>query len=319
VALSSAVAVVMCRTRSAWLAAGALVVLGAFFAARKGAPARRRAVVLAAVLGAGAALGPVLGAGLPWSTGTPYRDTLARLVSPSSHSASGRLVQYATTLRMAAAHPLLGVGPGNWAGQYPAFAGPKDPTVSDGPWPTPRLPNSDVVGLLAEHGALWFALALGLGWALLREGGPRAPLRRATLLALAVVCALDAVLTVPGPLLLAAWVLGASGEPGEAVARRAAPRRWAVAGVAVAVVLLAGASVLAARRLMAFDAWAQDRQLESLERAVRLDGGDTAARLVLAANLVAMQRCSEALPHLQALARQVPVWPAAEVLRESCR
>ena len=45
-------------------------------------------------------------------------------------SGRGRLVQYSNSARMSLHHPLLGVGPGNWAVVYPKFASPGDPSLA---------------------------------------------------------------------------------------------------------------------------------------------------------------------------------------------
>ena len=63
---------------------------------------------------------------------------------------------------MAAAHPLLGVGTGNWSVRYPRYAPASDPSMTDvgltaNPWP-----SSDWVAVLSERGPA--ALARARRW-----------------------------------------------------------------------------------------------------------------------------------------------------------
>ena len=58
--------------------------------------------------------GPLLPNRLEWKSDSPYLDSAAGLVNYKEGSGRGRLVQYGNSLRMTVAHPLFGVGPGNW-------------------------------------------------------------------------------------------------------------------------------------------------------------------------------------------------------------
>ncbi len=83
----------------------------------------------------------------------PFLDSATGLVNYKEGSGHGRLVQYGNSLRMTAAHPLLGVGPGNWPVAYPKYATRNDPSMSQeegvtsNPWP-----SSDWVAYLSERG-----------------------------------------------------------------------------------------------------------------------------------------------------------------------
>src|SRR5881398_878863 len=87
------------------------------------------------------------------------------VVNYEQGSGRGRLVQYEHSLAMAAHHPIFGVGPGNWAVDYPNHAARNDPSMSDSeggmtfnPWP-----SSDWVAFVAERGlAATVLLALAL-------------------------------------------------------------------------------------------------------------------------------------------------------------
>ena len=79
---------------------------------------RRRAVLLALVL-------PNR---LNWRSDSPYLESLTGVANYKEGSGRGRLIQYGNTLAMAAHHPLLGVGPGNWPVYYPGYMSPGDPS-----------------------------------------------------------------------------------------------------------------------------------------------------------------------------------------------
>ena len=142
-----AAALVLSRSRAAWLGLGR----------RRGA-ARARTLARApplertqgcaadAAAGARAAVGVLASLLMPntleWKSDSPYLDTVTGVVNYREGSGRGRIVQYANTLRIVAAHPFLGVGPGNWGVVYPKFAAPNDPSIDldDGmtsnPWPS---------------------------------------------------------------------------------------------------------------------------------------------------------------------------------------
>jgi O-antigen ligase len=313
VACGATCAIVLGRTRAAWLAALVLAGFGVAFALRS---TDRRVRTSALVTGGGALAGILLALAMPiklrWVSGHPYRDTFQRLMDGSSGSGAGRLVQYATTWRMANAHPLLGVGPGNWAGHYLAFAGPRDPTVHSGFSPVNRLPNTDYLGFLAERGFLAALLFVLLGALLLRQFGPWDPLRRATLLAVAIVGTLDAVLQTPAALVLVAWVLGLTSGSATPPARSA---RWPFAAMSVGMLVLA---IPAACRVAAFYRVATASSAAELERGATLDPGDVEARLMVAESWIADGRCDRARPHLEVVARYNPISPARRELEAQC-
>src|SRR5664279_379310 len=174
-------ALVLSRSRAAMLAviAGAAVLaIGVWLAQRRFHDPRiaRRLPLAAAFAAAGAAVAILVPNALNWKSDSPYLDTVTGVVNYREGSGHGRLVQYGTSLKLAAEHPLLGVGPGNWAVAYPKVAAKGDPSIDrdDGmtanPWP-----SSDWVAMIAERGipaTLAFVLAL-TGLAVLAFGAMR--------------------------------------------------------------------------------------------------------------------------------------------------
>ena len=297
-------ALLMSRTRAAWLglAAGGIVALPAAWLARRAlADPRVRRRLLAA--GGAAALG-ALGAlvvpnRLEWKSDSPYLESVRGVVNYREGSGRGRLIQYGNTFRMALAHPVLGVGPGNWPVVYPRFAKPNDPSIDrdDGmtsnPWP-----SSDWLAIVSERGlpaAALLALALvGLAAAYLSElratpaGGTRVderlyPIAAGAVLAITmVVGAFDAVLLLAPPSLLVWSTLGALAPPTRfRWAERAggAARRWA-AGGAAAIALVAALKSAGQARAMALVE--SSRRTAVLERAAALDPGSYRIHLRLA-------------------------------------
>ncbi len=228
-------ALVLSRSRGAYLglAAGAGVLAFGLWRARGrwSAPEtalRIRSLVLAAALGILAAL--LLPNTLEWKSDSPYLDTVSGIVNYQKGSGHGRLVQYGRTLRLAAAHPLLGVGPGNWAVSYPKSVADYDPSIdyntgrTKNPWP-----SSDWMAIVSERGipalaAILLAL-LGLLTGAWRRAGQAADigeymegLTLASALAVtAVVASFDAVLLLPATSLIAWTLFGALAPPAPAL------------------------------------------------------------------------------------------------------
>ncbi|MBA3889313.1 MAG: O-antigen ligase family protein, partial [Gemmatimonadaceae bacterium] len=219
----SAAALVMSRTRAAWLAlivAGVVLLTAAIWRRRiiftSGVLAR---VLIAAVFVAGAATAAML---LPnqlrWKSDSPYLETATDVVNYRDGSGRGRLIQYRNTAKLALDNPLLGVGPGNWSVAYPAVASRRDPSLDGDGMTANPWPSSDWVAFLSERGIPAFA-ALALAFLLIAlgalrrvaratttAGGMRALALAGTVLVTALVGAFDAVLLL-GPPSLIAWAL----------------------------------------------------------------------------------------------------------------
>ena len=69
---------------------------------------------------------------LNWRSDSPYLESLTGVANYKEGSGRGRLIQWNNTLAMAAHHPLLGVGPGNWPVFYPRYMSKDDPSFDRG-------------------------------------------------------------------------------------------------------------------------------------------------------------------------------------------
>jgi O-antigen ligase len=221
-------ALVLSRTRAAWLALGIAVVLAVVTVGRGPAllenpDARRRMRRALAAVVAGVVLAIFLPNALDWRSDSPYLDSVKGVVDYHDGSGRGRLAQYTNSLKMAGRHPLFGVGAGNWPVIYPKFAPSNDPSLSEttgmtaNPWP-----SSDWVAAVSERG--WDALIAFAAFVVLllgsavraRYDSALSPERRlaavaggGVVLIAALEGAFDAVLLLPTPTIVAMAAAGA--------------------------------------------------------------------------------------------------------------
>lgn len=315
-------AIVLSRSRAAWLGAGTgtLLFMALCLAARRrhALPAlRTRVLLLAAVMVAGVAAAMLIPNRLAWRSSSPYLDTVAALAAHDEGSGRGRLLQYENSVRLAMEHPILGVGPGNWPVHYGDVAPANDPTwvygdvVPINPWP-----SSDWMALLSERGALalvatlLFGIALAWrGLAAARSRGDRV-LGGTALLSLLLITFiegnLDAVLLLPAPLLFVAMATGALLQRSDAIdeMQPAIPAKFRLAFV---LPLVLGAITI--RSLMQTAAYAvagSGRSISRLAWAARVDPGSYPIRIALAQR----ESCADARNDILAAARMAPNWPA---------
>jgi O-antigen ligase len=318
---------VLTRSRAAWLAAAAVVLLfiGAMVlssALRRDARTWRRlaGVVIFAAGGVAAAL--LIPNTLRWRSDNPYLDSVTGVVNYEEGSGRGRLLQYERSLRMAARHPLLGVGPGNWPVRYPQHAARSDPSLDPSepgttfnPWP-----SSDWVAFASERGffavvllALVFASIAAAGFKRL-FGAPDAEqgLLSVTLLgtvAAAVIAGMfDAVLLLAVPTVLVWATLGSVWPAGSSALPR--PMRGVV--VALVIALAAVGAVRSAAQLVAMEIYGKTDDRASLQRAARIDPGNYRLRLRLARGGGREQRCAHA-------GAAHALFPSAEAARDLTR
>jgi O-antigen ligase len=333
-ALASA-ALVLSRSRGAWLGAGAC---GVFLAVEglwmgrlwSDARVRRRVVQLAGVAVASLALALVLPNRLNWRSDSPYLESLTSVANYKDGSGRGRLIQWGNTLTMAAHHPLLGVGPGNWPVAYPTYMSKGDPSFdADDIIPTNPWPSSDWMAMISERGFAAFVLlalvgaSIGLGaWARIRRGSRQTPALTdlaiaATLIAVAVVGAFDAVLLLPVPTLFAWTIVGAlasSARPIREIPLTPRTRRGVMLGAALLGVLFVARSTAQTVAMSVFG----DGQRRSMEAAVAIDPGSYRIRMLLGRAWARAGRCDRAIPQATAARELFPNHPAPVQLLRAC-
>jgi hypothetical protein len=331
----AAAALVLSRSRAAWLGAGAsglfLVVeglwLGRLWMEER---VQRRVLQLASVLLASLALALVLPNRLNWRSDSPYLESLTSVANYKEGSGRGRLIQYRNTLSMAADHAILGVGPGNWPVFYPRYMSPADPSFDhDDIIPTNPWPSSDWMAVAAERGfvagvllvLVGISIALG-AWARVRVGARKVPALTdlaivATLLAVTVVGAFDAVLVLPVPTLFA-WtiigVLASSARPIRELPLAPRARRVALAGVALVGLVFVGRSAAQTLAMGVFSGG--DRA--DMARAAAIDPGSYRIRMLLARSWARAGRCDRAIPLARDARELFPNYPAPRELLRAC-
>lgn len=324
------------RSRAAWLAAAAcatifaLVAVGSWRRWRGTAAPRRSRVVVACAAG-GVLAAIALPNRLNWKSDSPYLDSVRGVMNYREGSGRGRVVQYRTTLHMALTHPVLGVGPGNWAVHYPRYAASNDPSLNDSdgmtanPWP-----SSDWMADLSERGLIAFAclvlVAVGLGVSALlsmTDGAGDGAIAMGvtllcTLVASAVVGAFDALLVLPAPAVIV-WGLAGALSPPAAVRMTVSidgPRR---AALLVAVALLAafaiGRSAAQARAMGLADS---TTRLATLEDAASLDPGSYRIQIRIAEAYARRRRCDGVKPRAMRAHNLFPAAPEPRRLLSEC-
>lgn len=307
-------ALVLSRSRAAWLALIACVVVllaFAYLAVRRAhvIVRWRRLPLLLVIAAAGAGVALVLPNTLNWKSDSPYLETARSVVNYREGSGRGRLVQYKNSARMSLHHPVFGVGPGNWAVVYPRFASPGDPSLgSDGmtanPWP-----SSDWMTFLSERGPVAFVL-LALAMvallteairALRREEDPEHALSAWALLGtvavLLVVSTFDAVLLLPAPALLAWGLLGALSPPSRPRTVIELPTSRRVAAMLLVTILGGLAIARSSTQLAAMSVFESSTRASRIERAAELDPGSYRIHLRLAEAYAKRGSCANVRLH----------------------
>ena len=331
----AAAALVLSRSRAAWLGAGACLVFLGVEGLWRGRlwddeRLRRRVRRLGVLAAAGLLLALALPNRLNWRSDSPYLESLAGVTNYKEGSGRGRLIQWGNTLAMAAHHPLFGVGPGNWPVFYPRYMSKGDPSFDrDDIIPTNPWPSSDWMAVAAERGFVALALlalvgaSIALGaWARIRRGPSSAPALGdltivATLMALAVVGAFDAVLLLPVPTLFAWTIIGAlasTARPIRQIPLTPQSRRGVMMGVALVGTLFLARSLA---QTVAIGVFAEGRR-PAMESAVTIDPGSYRIRMLLGRAWARAGRCDRAVPHATAARAMFPNHPAPVQLLRAC-
>jgi hypothetical protein len=324
------------RSRAAWLALAVCVpiaVIGVIAGHRvwRRSEAAARAGRLAAGVAAVVLAAMFVPNALNWKSDSPYLDSVRGVVDYRAGSGKGRLVQYRNSLRLASAHPVLGVGPGNWAVRYPTVATPNDPSIDqdDGmtsnPWP-----SSDWMAMLAERGAPATACLIvafiGLGvtglLAMSPRGGPDQFAQGLALVATTVIVvvtgAFDALLLLPAPALIVWGLLGALSV--QARTRATIDLTSGRRIVAMVVVLVAGAAAAGrnAAQALSMELVERDGRTAAIERAASLDPGSYPILMKLATLDARRARCDAVRERAGAAHALYPAAPAPRRLLAAC-
>jgi O-antigen ligase len=324
-------ALVLTRSRAAWLACIVVVILTLF--ALLLAPSLRRhgatwgrLVGIALIAGGAVAAALMTPNSLQWRSDNPYLESIAGVTNYEEGSGRGRLVQYERSLAMAMAHPLLGVGPGNWPVVYPEFAARRDPSLdrseagmTANPWP-----SSDWIAFISERGfaaAALKALAIGLlAFSAVRRllttsGNPDDALEATALigtLAGAVITGLfDAVLLLGLPTLIVWTAVGALWEPSAFAPR---PRLLPIVLILPIVVVSLAGLARSSAQLAAMEISTSSSGRDALSLATSIDPGNYRVHLRLARDGPKDQRCN----HARAARDLFPRAGAARSLARGC-
>jgi hypothetical protein len=330
-------ALVLSRTRAAWLALMIWGLVTVVLATRGptlivGRTARRRLQVAFGAMLAAMVLALLIPNALDWRSDNPYLDSVKGVMNYRDGSGRGRLTQYRHSLAMTAAHPVLGVGPGNWPVVYPRFAPSGDPSlIEDSGMTANPWPSSDWVAAMSERGplatlALAGALVLLFGVALrtrfnvdATSAERLAALCGTGVLGIAVLeGAFDAVLLLPPPALVVWAAVGALVPAGRVVRQidlAKTRRRWLQL-----VVLAGGVSfvVLSARKIQAMNIYTNGGTTAALDEAAKLDPGSYRIRMRAADAWLGRGICAKARPHALAARDLFPNAPAPKRLLAQC-
>jgi len=328
-----AAALVLSRSRAAWLAlivGGALMLLLGWRMrdAWTDAVRRRRLRVMASVSAVAVVAALLLPNALEWKSNSPYLDSVRGVVNYKEGSGAGRLVQYRNSLRMAGANPVLGVGPGNWAVEYPKFASRNDPSLNDEGMTSNPWPSSDWVALVAERGFVamaTFALALfGLlvgAWMRARAASTSherlgAVALAATVVIAVIVGAFDAVLLIAIPSLFLWSIVGALSPPGKARGTMPSHVRGPVVGAAVVCAVLV--VLRASGQIAAMSVYTAATTTTQATRAALFDPGSYRIAIRLAESYAARGDCAQVRQYAGTARELFPNAPQPKRLLRRC-
>jgi O-antigen ligase len=322
-------AIVLSRSRAAWVGLGAMVVIvvvaGLLTRGRAPRLPRGRTLALGGALLAGALAALIVPNSLEWRSTTPYRDSLKDVFNYREGSGRGRLIQYRNTTAMIRRHPVLGVGPGNWVVAYPSVTTRGDPSFNGAdPMPTNPWPSSDWVALTAERGPvgglLWLVSLASIAVIAIRRTRDPDPVRGvaalgalALLVGAAVQGLFDAVMLLAPPSMVVMAGLGAllpATRPVRTDTRGPGRRRAAL----LLLVILGGLGIKSLGQLQSIRAAGTGSPLARLATAVRFDPGSYRLNFLLAVRAP----CPDAERYARRLASLYPAHPWPKKLLNRC-
>jgi len=251
-----AATLVLSRSRAAWLAVAACVIvtLIPLLVSRRHWGSKLVGGRLARSL-LGIAIGGLLAIVLPndlnWKSDSPYLDTARNVADYTTGSGRGRIAQYRNSLEMAKDNPVFGVAPGNWPVRYVRFAPRGDKSLAANGMTANPWPSSDWIAFLSERGVIAVIALLGVFASLFFGAITRwrdlpdsdtvlsKVALTATLVATTVVSAFDAVLLLPASAYLAWLAIGAAaGERRSSRELNMSPKVRGSIGAAVMLMML---------------------------------------------------------------------------------
>lgn len=328
-----AAALVLSRSRAAWLAVAAavLVLAGPVMLSsrywRGGLVGGRLArFLLAGFVATAAAI--ALPNRLNWHSDSPYLDTARGVVDYSRGSGKGRLQQYENSARMAMDNPAFGVGPGNWPVRYVRFAPPDDRSIADDGMTANPWPSSDWVAFLSERGVI--AAGALLGALLILFLGAFTSWRGAaadvvllklalagTVIAAMVVGSLDVTLLLAAPAFLIWMILGAAAGATRARTKVGAERIWTIGG-GLAVLILAASAFRSAAQIVAMTSVGDGSHRAGWVNASRWDPGSYRIAIRTGELYANRGQCSNAHFYAERASSLFPSAPAARRLMRRC-
>lgn len=331
----TAAALVLSRSRAAWLAVAASVVVLfiPMVASRRywrgvNVGGRFARLTLAAAIGGMVAI--VLPNSLNWNSDSPYLDTARNMVDYTKGSGRGRVAQYRNSLHMATTNPVFGVGPGNWAVEYVRFAPSGDRSLTDDGMTANPWPSSDWVAYMSERGFIpTLALAgafVTLFFGALRRWSelenPDAVLAQCvlagTVVATMVVSAFDVVLVLAAPSFLAWSILGAtSGIRRSAREVIVSPRALGVAAVLLVLLSMVSA-VRSTTQTIAMASVARGGLTSGWVTGAMWDPGSYRINLRVAQLYSRRGRCSMARSYARQAVSLFPHSPEAKRIARNC-
>jgi len=329
-------ALVLSRSRAAWLAVAAAVVvlLIPMIASRKywrdeaHIGGRFARFTLAAVIGGMVAI--VLPNSLNWNSDSPYLDSARGMIDYKQGSGKGRVAQYRNSLHMAASNPVFGVGPGNWPVEYVRYAPSGDRSLTDDGMTANPWPSSDWVAFISERGflptaALLVAFAMLFFAALRRWGDLANPdlvlaqcVLAGTVVTTLVVSAFDVVLLLASPAFMVWSVLGAtSGIRPRTHEVKMAPS-WLTGAAAALVVASLIATARSATQLVAMSAVGRGGLTAGWVSGAMWDPGSYRINLRVAELYSRRGHCALARGYARQAVALFPHSPAARRIVRSC-
>ena len=328
-------ALVLSRSRAAWLAVAASVVvlLIPMIASRKywrGGQVGGRFARLSLAAVTGGMIAIVMPNTLNWNSENPYLDSARGMIDYKKGSGRGRVAQYKNSLHMAASNPVFGVGPGNWPVQYVRYAPPGDRSLADDGMTANPWPSSDWVAFVSERGFVPAIALLGvfviLFFTALRRWGelenPDAVLAQCvlagTVVATMVVSAFDVVLVLAAPAFMVWSILGATSGLRRSMREVTISPAWLTPAAAALVIAALISTARSTTQLVAMTAVGRGGFTAGWVTGAMWDPGSYRINLRVAELYSRRGRCSVARGYAHQAVSLFPHSPEAKRIARNC-